>query len=81
MVQDVSSPEEAVIAGVVCSVNNTVKALRADPDLANLIANKGVKIVGAYYAFNGACTFFSEGKDRSGEQTTPPTTTVSDPYA
>lgn len=37
-----------------------VKELKAHPDMANLITAKNVLVVGAYYAFNGAITFFGE---------------------
>lgn len=55
--------EEQVMCGVVCNVHHTVQALRSHPDIANLAAKKGVLIVGAYYAFNGAVTFFDEDEE------------------
>jgi len=45
-----------------------VKNLESDPDISTIIESRGVLIVGAYYAFNGAVTFFDKTTLNDGVQ-------------
>lgn len=52
--------DEKVLCAVVTNVRHVVKGLQGHPDVAWLVRTQGIKVVGAYYGFNGGVTFFDE---------------------
>jgi len=52
-----TSADERTVCGVVCNVNHQSRCLSEQEDVQSFI-QKGATVLGAYYGFNGAVSFF-----------------------